>query len=125
MSFLRFAIVSVLVVVAAACGTDPAEPSMMPPADPPAGGPSITIPVGAAALGDRAYVPAALDVAVGGTVTWINSDAIPHTSTSNIPVWDSGILAPGARFSATFPVAGTFAYHCTLHPNMVGSVVVR
>lgn len=124
MSVLRLAIVSAVLVSAAACGNEPSSPSQMPPVTPP-DGPSITIPVGAEGLGNRAYIPADLDVAVGTTVTWINGDAIPHTSTSDAPGWNSGIVAPGGRYSSTFQTAGTFPYHCSLHPGMVGSVVVR
>jgi plastocyanin len=34
-------------------------------------------------------------------------------------------VAPGGQFSLTLPTAGTFRYHCTIHPGMVGTVVVR
>jgi plastocyanin len=81
--------------------------------------------VGAATLGDRAYNPGTLNVSVGTTVTWMNTDSIPHTSTSNVAGWDSGILSAGGQFSFVFQTAGTFAYHCTLHPGMVGTVVVQ
>jgi plastocyanin len=40
-------------------------------------------------------------------------------------VWDSGSVAPGGTFSMTFPTAGTFPYHCGIHPNMVGTVTVQ
>jgi plastocyanin len=63
-------------------------------------------------------------ISVGGTVTWVNNDAVAHTSTAS-GQWDSGILQPGGRFSRTFPVAGSFPYLCTLHPNMVGTVNVQ
>jgi len=76
-------------------------------------------------FGDRAFTPDQLNVAVGTTVTWTNTDAISHTSTSNATGWDSGILAPGGQFSFTFQSAGTFPYHCAIHPGMVGTVVVN
>ena len=76
-------------------------------------------------LGNRAFVPDEVDVAVGGTVTWVNTDTVSHTSTSNASGWDSGIIAPGREFSSTFTTAGTFPYHCAIHPGMVGTVVVR
>jgi plastocyanin len=125
MSALRLVIAAAVLVSAAACGNDPTDPSPLPPDTPPADGPAITIPVGAETLGNRAYMPAELDVAVGATVTWVNGDSIPHTSTSDAPGWSSGIVGPGGRFSRTFQTAGTFPYHCSLHPGMVGSVVVR
>jgi plastocyanin len=76
-------------------------------------------------LGDRAYAPDVVDVSVGDTVTWMNTDSTSHTSTSDTTGWDSGIVAPGRGFSLAFPSAGTFRYHCAIHPGMVGMVVVR
>jgi plastocyanin len=83
------------------------------------------IPVGAAGLGTTAYSPDAINVSAGDTVTWMNTDSIAHTSTSDASGWNSGIVAPGGQFSRTFPNAGTFSYHCAIHPGMVGTVVVR
>ncbi len=58
-------------------------------------------------------------------MTWKNTDSVAHTSTSDTPGWDSGIVNPGAQFSIGFPTAGTYTYHCAIHPGMVGTVVVR
>jgi plastocyanin len=85
----------------------------------------VTIPRGAESLGNRAYSPDDVNIAVGETVTWTNTYAEAHTSTSNAGAWNSGTVAPGGRFSFTFQNAGTFPYHCTIHPGMVGTVVVR
>ena len=132
---LRFAAISATLMFAIACGSysppsSPASPSPSPtpPATPSPGvtsSSSVSIPVGAQSLGNRAYVPDELDVAVGTTVTWMNTDSISHTSTSNATGWDSGIVAPGGQFSFAFQNAGTFSYHCAIHPGMVGTVVVR
>jgi plastocyanin len=56
---------------------------------------------------------------------YIKRDSTAHTSTSDNGAWDSALLAPGASFSRTFQTAGTFPYHCTIHPNMVGTVTVQ
>ena len=58
-------------------------------------------------------------------VTWTNTDSVSHTSTSDANAWNSGTVAPGGRFSFAFQTAGTFPYRCTIHPGMVGTVVVR
>jgi len=62
----------------------------------------------------------------GITVTWKsvpgNSDG--HTSTSNDDVWNSHVLNPGDTWSFTFSKAGSYRYHCALHPWMVGVVKV-
>ncbi len=133
---LRLAVVSGALVLATACGgsyssSTPASPTPTPtPTPSPAPAPggtssSVAIPVGAASLGTAAFMPDQLNVAVGETVTWTNTDAVAHTSTSDAAGWDSGIVAPGGHFSSTFQTAGTFSYHCAIHPGMVGTVVVR
>jgi plastocyanin len=115
----------------AACGNSeslsPVSPSSSPPVSPSAGGQSssITIPVGAEFLGNGAFVPADLNIEVGTTVTWMNADRDSHTSTSDAPGWNSGTISPGRQFSFTFQTAGTFPYHCSFHPGMTGTVVVR
>jgi plastocyanin len=70
-------------------------------------------------------MPAELNVDVGTRVTWMNADSVSHTSTSNTTGWDSGIVPPGGQFSVAFQSAGTFPYHCAIHPGMVGTVVVH
>jgi plastocyanin len=85
----------------------------------------VLIPTGAERLTTTAFNPGVADVSVGTTVTWTNTDSVSHTSTSDRAGWDSGIVAPGRTFSFQFQTAGTFSYHCAIHPGMVGSVVVR
>jgi plastocyanin len=85
----------------------------------------VTIPAGAESLGNRAYTPDDLTVAVGTTVTWTNTDSVSHTSTSDAAGWNSGIVPARGEFSFTFQTAGTFPYHCAIHPGMVGRVVAR
>jgi plastocyanin len=131
MLFLRLTVVSAILMFAIACSGSYSPPSPSPtPTPSPAptpGGPSasVAIPVGAFTLGNRAYAPDELDVAVGTTVTWMNTDSIAHTSTSDAAGWNSGTIAAGGQFSVAFQTAGTFPYHCSIHPGMVGSVVVR
>jgi plastocyanin len=128
MIFIRLTLAVVLSLGALACGSDYASPSTPSPTPAPVtGGPSsaITIPMGAEVLGNRAFVPGDLEISVGTTVTWTNTDSVGHTSTSNGSGWDSGLIAPGRGFSFTYQTAGTFPYHCTIHPGMVGTVVVR
>jgi plastocyanin len=74
---------------------------------------------------DFAFMPASVTVSVGGRVTWTNTGERPHTSTSQAGGWDSGRLTTGQTFSFTFPRAGSFAYICTIHPEMMATVVVQ
>jgi hypothetical protein len=71
------------------------------------------------------FQPSPLTISVGTTVTWTNQDSVAHTSTSDNGVWDSGSIAPGASYSFTFNQAGSFAYHCAIHPNMHGMIIVQ
>lgn len=72
-----------------------------------------------------AFRPSTVTVSVGDTVTWINAAFIPHTTTSDTGLWASGRLNRLGRFSFTFTKAGTYTYHCSIHPFMKGSIVVQ
>jgi plastocyanin len=87
------------------------------------------------------YSPPVITIHVGDTVTWLNSDREIHTVTSGKGVtrgelalakmqgtpdgyFDSGSFKPGKSWSYTFDMPGIFHYFCTIHPWMVGAVVV-
>ena len=132
MRSLRLAFVTAVATLAIACGgysapTPAPSPTPTPSPTPSPGGvaAAVTIPKGAEFLANKAFSPDTVEVAVGSTVTWTNTDTTSHTSTSNAAGWNSGIVAPGGKFSFAFQTAGTFAYHCAIHPGMVGSVTVR
>jgi len=72
-----------------------------------------------------AFGPATMTVPMGTTVTWTNMDSVAHTTTSDTGVWNSGTLSPGMSFHYTFNTSGTFPYHCMIHPNMHGTIVVQ
>ena len=72
-----------------------------------------------------AFSPETLTVPAGTTVTWVNSDSVSHTATSDDDVWDSGTLTSDGEFSFTLDEAGTFSYFCKIHPSMTGSIVVE
>jgi plastocyanin len=71
------------------------------------------------------FGPPTITVPVGATVTWTNSDDIPHTAVSTEGVFKSKVLDTDEKFSYTFTKAGTYAYYCTIHPKMTGQVVVH
>jgi plastocyanin len=76
-------------------------------------------------IADMAFTPAAIKVKVGTTVTWTNNDSIAHTVTADSGSGpDSGNLDPGKSYSFTYKTAGTFSYHCNIHPDMTGTVQV-
>jgi plastocyanin len=73
----------------------------------------------------NAFSPQTLTVPVGTTVKWTNKDAISHTATSNTGLFDSGTLGEGGWYSFQFTSAGSFAYHCAIHPGMTGTIIVQ
>ena len=79
---------------------------------------------GAVTIKDFAFNPATTTATAGSKVTWTNSDTTAHTVTFDDGSADSGNIAPGSTFDHTFATAGTFAYHCTIHSQMKGTVTV-
>ena len=74
---------------------------------------------------DFSFQPATLSVPVGASVTWTNNDTTSHTVTADDGSFDSGPVAPGMTFTQVFATAGTFTYHCKIHPSMTASITVR
>lgn len=72
-----------------------------------------------------AFVPASKTISVGTTITWTNRDNTTHTVTSNTGVFSSSNIAPNGTFSFKFITAGTYPYHCTIHPTMTGTITVQ
>jgi plastocyanin len=76
-------------------------------------------------ISDFQFAPASVTINVGDTVTWTNEGPTPHSATADDRSFDTGIFNAGQSRSETFDQAGTFAYFCTPHPNMRGTIVVR
>ena len=72
-----------------------------------------------------AFSPGSVTVSVGDTVTWSNADAQSHTATADDGSFDTGTITGSTPKSVTFATAGTFDYHCKIHPAMTGTVVVE
>jgi heme/copper-type cytochrome/quinol oxidase subunit 2 len=58
-------------------------------------------------------------------VVWTNTDSMAHTVTFDNGMADSGPIQPGKTFAFYFTKPGTYTYHCTIHPNMKGSITLR
>ena len=73
-----------------------------------------------------AFGPADISVKVGTKVTWTNKDSAAHTvtETDGQDGPQSSDLSPDATYSFTFTKAGTYHYHCAIHPSMTGTVTV-
>ena len=123
-AFVVSALLTLAIAGASGCKSS-SSPSPTPTPTPTGPTSAVSIVSGASVLTTTAFNPNVADVAVGTTVIWTNSDSTPHTTTSDNNTWNSGAIAPGGRFQFTYQTAGTFVYHCTIHPGMVGSVVVH
>ena len=116
----------------AACGSSTgygSNPPSPPPAPPPAPG---TVSV---SISDYLFSPDTITIATNTPVRWTNGGTVSHTVTADGGSFDSGALggtgtdpygAPtqGGKYDHTFAAAGTFTYHCEVHPGMTGAVIV-
>ena len=75
-------------------------------------------------ISDFKFTPGSLTIHVGDTVTWTNNGPTDHTATANDGSFNTGTLKKGQSASHTFTKAGTFAYICSIHPFMKGTIVV-
>ena len=110
-------ILALAAIFSAACGTAAAPAPTQAPA---ASGSATKINISG-----FKFDPATVTVKAGTTVTWTNQDSANHTVTADDGSWASENLANGATFSFTFAKAGTYAYHCAVHPSMKANVVVQ
>jgi plastocyanin len=99
----------------------------------------VTINKGASTLGTAAFSPNPFSTSLAGTnagkVTWANGDftstyngttGTTHHLVSDTGLWPAGSGTMGAAqtFSYTFTAAGSYAYHCSIHPGMTGTITV-
>lgn len=71
------------------------------------------------------FAPATLEVAVGDTITFTNSDSAPHTATALDASFDTGRLDKGRSATVTITAAGEHAFKCQVHPMMKGTVTAK
>ena len=90
-----------------------------------AGGSAVLAADHAVDIAGSAFSPGSVTVAVGDTVTWTNADAQNHTATADDGSWDTGTISSSTPKSVTLATAGTFPYHCKIHPSMTATLVVR
>lgn len=116
-------------VLIAACSGGPAGPATTPALPSALATPVASGPAGAAAdavtIQGFAFKPETITISAGTTVTWANQDSVAHTVTADDGSFDSTPVAGGTAFSQVFATPGTFAYHCTIHPTMKGTIVVQ
>jgi plastocyanin len=133
MSRARFFLGFLGTVVLSGCGSDSTD--INPPGGRPLPSNGVRIVVGAQSKGGAAFTPNPLTIALGdgGVVKWFNDDqtssgydvtGTTHNIMADDGAFASGNIPPGSTFEGTFGAAGTFGYHCGIHPTMKGTVTV-
>lgn len=117
-------------LILAACGSTPSSTSTSTPTTAPTTAPASTATTAPTSGGNSisivnfAFSPQSVTVTVGTKVTWTNNDSVTHTVTADGGAFNQ-MLAPGSTFSFTFTKAGTYSYHCSIHPSMTATIVVQ
>ena len=71
------------------------------------------------------FSPGSATITVGTPVAWTNTTAAPHTATADGGTFDTSTVNPGQTTTITFSSPGTYAYHCSIHPDMHGTITVK
>jgi plastocyanin len=113
----KSSLILLAVILLAACGSKagPTPTGTLPPVQ--SGEAKVSI-------ANFAFNPVNLTIITGTTVAWTNNDTVSHNVTSDDGSWGSNSLAKGDSFSFTFTQAGTFSYHCSVHPSMKATITV-
>jgi plastocyanin len=116
--FIVSALTCTILFIGSSCGKSSGYSSSNPPAGGNRGSGISMI--------NMTFSPDTKTVAKGAVVTWTNNDGYDHTVTSNDGTsFNSGTINSGKTYSYTASVAGTFAYHCTIHGvAMSGTLIV-
>ena len=73
---------------------------------------------------DFDFHPSTITVKAGTTVTWTNNDATQHQIADDNHAFQGDAISHGQTFTHAYTAAGTFGFHCAIHPSMTGSVTV-
>jgi plastocyanin len=116
-------IVGLLIVVFAMSGCSTPKTPDQPNPNPSTGNLGIKMDV---EISGFAFNPSTVTAPKGATVIWTNKDSAPHTIVSDTgSEISSESLSTGNTYAHTFNTPGTYAYHCSIHPSMKGTVIVE
>ena len=137
---IQLSLLALALGLSGACGSYTAPTNSQNPPPPMVQANDVSIVVGASGLTTTAFSPNPKVVSLGGspsvTVRWVNKDitggdytsgsATVHDITSdNAAFTASGNLGGNATYSVALTTAGSYPYHCAIHPNMVGTITVN
>jgi plastocyanin len=116
-----------VLAVAAACGSGSGSGGATPASATPSASSGSAAPSGGSTVEIKNFMftPMTLTVSVGTTVTWKFDDSTQHTVTADDKSFASSPMASGQTYTHTFNTAGTVAYHCSIHPDMTGTIIVK
>ena len=70
------------------------------------------------------YTDSPITIAAGSTILFVNADDAKHTATADDDSWGTGTMNKADSFVRRFSTPGTYTFHCSYHPEMIGTVVV-
>lgn len=76
-------------------------------------------------ISNLSFQPASITVGKGSTIVWRNQDAVSHTVTAGDGNFNSGTIVAGDTFEQRFDKVKTYAYSCSIHPEMKGTIIVK
>ncbi len=117
---LSLSILAAATLAIAACGSSsPSSPSTASP------GPDVTINI-TGINGANSFAPSPTTVNLGQRVIWKNTDTRSHDAAADGGTFTTPVLSSGtASDPVTMNTRGTFTYHCSIHPSMVGTITVQ
>jgi plastocyanin len=128
----RQSLASLAVTVAAAamliagCGNSTGNASSPPKSTSTPAKPASGASGSAVSISNFKFAPASLTVKSGAKVTVTNNDSTAHTATADDGnSFDTGTLDPGSSGTISVSKPGSYAYHCSIHPFMKGTIVVQ
>jgi plastocyanin len=89
-----------------------------------------TAPSGATAavtvtIKDFKFSPEPVQAKVGDVIAWTNSDTAPHSATLDNGACDTKTIDVGATAMLVFTAAGTYTYHCSIHPTQMKGYTIQ
>ncbi len=125
LGFVVITFFSLALAIACGGGSSPAAPVVPAPGGGGGGGNADVVVTILGQNGANSFSPNPVAVKVGQTIAWQNGDSTTHDVTADAGQFNTGAIAPGTTSAPIMmSAAGSFGYHCSIHPTMVGTVTV-